>query len=177
MCTGACLRAAARHWAQLGLGLGAHNSPAELAPAAPVAQRSPRTWLLRRRRLHVCIWHENACSMICNFETSLNCIHAPLPETTRLPHFCKTRNIRNSIRNFRNFWNFRSIRINTRSFSPECYKSGVSGLIPRVSGFPTIFAPKNWNLDFWQNQPTKIETLLDPSRGIHKKMIDPKEIA
>jgi len=32
MCTGACLRAAARHWAQLGLGPGAHNSPAELAP-------------------------------------------------------------------------------------------------------------------------------------------------
>ena len=28
MCTGACLRAAARHWAQLGLGPGAHNSPA-----------------------------------------------------------------------------------------------------------------------------------------------------
>jgi len=32
MCTGACLRAAARHLAQLGLGPGAHNSPAELAP-------------------------------------------------------------------------------------------------------------------------------------------------
>ena len=38
MCTGACLQAAARHWAQLGLGPGAHNSPAELAPAAPVAR-------------------------------------------------------------------------------------------------------------------------------------------
>ena len=37
MCTGACLRAASRHWAQLGLVPGAHNSPAELAPAAPVA--------------------------------------------------------------------------------------------------------------------------------------------
>ena len=35
MCTGACLRAAARHWAQLGLGPGAHAAlPAELAPAA-----------------------------------------------------------------------------------------------------------------------------------------------
>ena len=30
MCTGTCFRAAARHWAQLGLGPGAHNSPAEL---------------------------------------------------------------------------------------------------------------------------------------------------
>ena len=113
MCTGACLRAAARHWAQLGLGPGAHNSPAELAPAAPVARRSTRTRLLRRRHLHVCIWHENACSMICNFETSLNRIHAPLSKTTRRPHFWKTRNIRTSIRNIRNF---RSIRINTRSF-------------------------------------------------------------
>ena len=57
MCTGACLRAAARHWAQLGLGPGAHAHtalPAELAPAAPVARRSPRTRLPRRRRLHVC---------------------------------------------------------------------------------------------------------------------------
>jgi len=89
MCTGACLRAAARHWAQLGLGPGAHNSPAKLAPAAPVARRSPRTRLLRQRCIHVCIWHENACSMICNFETSLNRIHTPLPETTRRPEFCK----------------------------------------------------------------------------------------
>ena len=32
--------------------------------------------------------------MICNFETSLNRIHTPLPETTRRLKFCKTRNIR-----------------------------------------------------------------------------------
>ena len=177
MCTGACLRAAARHWTQLGLGPGAHKSPAELAPAAPVARRSPRTRLLRRRRLHVCIWHENVCSMICNFEISLNRIHAPLPETTRRPKFCKTRNIRNSIRNFRNFW---SIRINTRSFRvSHSFPRSVPnpeypGLHLESPGFLPFLPPKTEILISGKTNP-QIETLLDPSRVIHKKMIDPKK--
>ena len=152
MCTGACLRAAARHWAQLGLGPGAHNSPAELAPAAPVARRSPRTRLLRRRHLHVCIWHENACSMICNFETSLTRIHAPLPETTRRPKFCKPgiSGLQSGI-------------------------SGVSGLIPRVFGFARSSTLKTENPCSAKTSPPKLEVLFDTSLGMHIDVLDQRE--
>ena len=56
MCTGACLRAAARYCGELGLGPGPHASlPAGPAPAAPVAPQPPRTPPPLSRLLHVCI--------------------------------------------------------------------------------------------------------------------------
>ena len=120
MYTGACLWAAARHWAQLGLGPGAHNSPAELAPAAPVARRSPRTRLLRRRRLHVCTWYEN----VCKYDMQQQSLKCPSRNTTNLPN--STSNSSNKTRN---------IRIHIRSIWTP--KSGVSGPILGVS--PGVF--------------------------------------
>ena len=76
-------------------------------------------------------------------------------------------------------------------FRPECPKPGVSGPTPGVSPgvFKTRsfrpytrslrawqhFRPKNWNLNFWQNHPTKFETLLNPSWRMHIEMIDQRK--
>ena len=94
MCTGACLRAAARYCGELGLGPGPNASlPAGPAPAAPVAPQPPRTLPLCRGCYTYAYDMRNAI-MICNFETNRNRTHTPRPETTRRPQFCKTRNIR-----------------------------------------------------------------------------------
>ena len=56
MCTGACLRAAARYCGELGLGPGSHTSPpAGLALAAHVAPQPPRRQPPSLWLLHVCI--------------------------------------------------------------------------------------------------------------------------
>ena len=55
-CTGACLRAAAQNWGELGLGPTPHEPPAAgLAPAAPMASQPPRIQSPPLRLLHVCI--------------------------------------------------------------------------------------------------------------------------
>ena len=113
MCTGACLRAAARYCGELGL-LG-------------LLQRL--LWLRNHlvhhpfcRGCYTYAYDMRNVIMICNFETSLNRIHAPLPETTRRPQFCKPR--------------ISGLQSGTSEIS------GVSGLIPGVFGFHTVFAPK-----------------------------------
>ena len=50
------------------------------------------------------------------------------------------------------------------------------GLYPESPGFLPFLPPKTEILISGKTNP-QIETLLDPSRVIHKKMIDPKEIA
>jgi hypothetical protein len=125
-------------------------------------------------------------------QKSLKC---PSRNATNLPNSTsnssnKTRNIRTHIRSIRTptsgvsgpipgvspgVSQIRSIRAYTRSFPPEYPKPGVSGLFPGVSGLDSIFAPKNWNLDFWQNHPTKFETLLNPSWKMHIEMIDQRK--
>ena len=107
-------------------------------------------------------------------------------------------NLHNSTPNSSN--KTRNIRIHIRSiWTPKSGVSGpipgvspgVSGLIPGVSPgvfqnpeypglYPespglTEFSPQKLKSWFWQNQPTKIKTLLDPSWGMHIELIDQKK--